>query len=171
MTVPPFVPLDVPAADTAEGDRRACRAPRPGRGPRSDKRCGCRKLRQSDGRRLALSTAAARPYCSCQRAFDNSGSVGTAKPAGRKAPGSAVGGALHRYLRRGPPRPGPTRRRVRTNRPINADAGIDEMNSLAPKLAERFKQIPELRDVASDQQLGRAALMWTMDRNVAALYG
>jgi multidrug efflux pump len=51
------------------------------------------------------------------------------------------------------------------------DANADELNTLAPQMLEKLKQLPELRDVASDQEvLGlRAALVY--DRETAYRLG
>jgi hydrophobic/amphiphilic exporter-1 (mainly G- bacteria), HAE1 family len=51
------------------------------------------------------------------------------------------------------------------------DANIDELNEWAPKVLERLKKIPELRDVASDQQMSGTALTLTIDRDQASRYG
>jgi hydrophobe/amphiphile efflux-1 (HAE1) family protein len=51
------------------------------------------------------------------------------------------------------------------------DANIDELNQWAPKMLQRLKTLPELRDVASDQQAGGATLTVTIDREQAARFG
>jgi HAE1 family hydrophobic/amphiphilic exporter-1 len=51
------------------------------------------------------------------------------------------------------------------------DANIDELNTLVPKIVARLAELRQLRDVASDQQIGGAALMLKIDRDAAALYG
>jgi hydrophobe/amphiphile efflux-1 (HAE1) family protein len=51
------------------------------------------------------------------------------------------------------------------------DANIDELNQWAPKLLDKLKTLPELRDVASDQQTGGATLTLTIDRDQAARFG
>ena len=51
------------------------------------------------------------------------------------------------------------------------DANIAELNEWAPKVLEKLKTIPELRDVASDQQMSGTALTLTIDRDQAARYG
>ncbi len=48
---------------------------------------------------------------------------------------------------------------------------IGELNTWAPKLMEKMKGLPELRDVASDQQTNGTTLTLTVDRNQAARYG
>ncbi|MBS0234065.1 MAG: multidrug efflux RND transporter permease subunit [Proteobacteria bacterium] len=50
-------------------------------------------------------------------------------------------------------------------------ADINELNTWAPKLLEKMKSLPELRDVASDQQTSGTTLSLTVDRNQAARYG
>jgi multidrug efflux pump len=51
------------------------------------------------------------------------------------------------------------------------DPNVDELNTFAPRMLAKFQQLPELSDVASDQQdLGlRARLVY--DRNTAARFG
>jgi hydrophobic/amphiphilic exporter-1 (mainly G- bacteria), HAE1 family len=51
------------------------------------------------------------------------------------------------------------------------DADINELNTWAPKLLQKMKALPELRDVASDQQTSGTTLTVTVDRNQAARYG
>jgi HAE1 family hydrophobic/amphiphilic exporter-1 len=51
------------------------------------------------------------------------------------------------------------------------DANLDELNEWAPKVLHRLKALPELRDVASDQQMLGGALSLTIDRDQAARYG
>jgi hydrophobe/amphiphile efflux-1 (HAE1) family protein len=51
------------------------------------------------------------------------------------------------------------------------DPNIDELNQWAPKLLDRLKTLPELRDVASDQQTGGGTLTLTIDRDQAARFG
>lgn len=48
---------------------------------------------------------------------------------------------------------------------------LNELNTWAPKLLEKMKSLPELRDVASDQQTSGTTLTLTVDRNQAARYG
>ncbi len=50
-------------------------------------------------------------------------------------------------------------------------ADMNELNTWAPKLLEKMKSLPELRDVASDQQTSGTTLSITVDRNQAARYG
>jgi multidrug efflux pump subunit AcrB len=47
---------------------------------------------------------------------------------------------------------------------------INELNTWAPKLMAKMKTLPELRDVASDQQTSGTTLTLTVDRNQAARY-
>jgi HAE1 family hydrophobic/amphiphilic exporter-1 len=51
------------------------------------------------------------------------------------------------------------------------DANIDELNAWAPKVLARLKSIPELRDVATDQQMSGTSLSLSIDRDQAARYG
>jgi HAE1 family hydrophobic/amphiphilic exporter-1 len=48
---------------------------------------------------------------------------------------------------------------------------LNELNTWAPKLLEKMKSLPELRDVATDQQTSGTTLSLTVDRNQAARYG
>jgi HAE1 family hydrophobic/amphiphilic exporter-1 len=51
------------------------------------------------------------------------------------------------------------------------DANLDELNQWAPKMLEKLKGLPMLRDVASDQQTAGTALTLTIDRDQASRYG
>ncbi len=51
------------------------------------------------------------------------------------------------------------------------DANLDELNEWAPKLLERFKQLPQLADLASDLQNNAAAATLTIDRDRASSMG
>jgi HAE1 family hydrophobic/amphiphilic exporter-1 len=51
------------------------------------------------------------------------------------------------------------------------DANLEELNSWAPKLLERLKKLPQLRDVASDQQDSSTKLALVIDRDQAARFG
>jgi HAE1 family hydrophobic/amphiphilic exporter-1 len=51
------------------------------------------------------------------------------------------------------------------------DANLDELNEWAPKVLEKLKSIPTLRDVASDQQMSGTTLTVTIDRDQASRYG
>jgi hydrophobe/amphiphile efflux-1 (HAE1) family protein len=51
------------------------------------------------------------------------------------------------------------------------DADLDELDEWAPKLFAKLKTLPELRDVATDQQTGGATLTLTIDRDQAARFG
>ena len=51
------------------------------------------------------------------------------------------------------------------------DSSIDELNTWAPKLLARFREMPELADVASDQQNAAAAAVITIDRDRASSFG
>jgi HAE1 family hydrophobic/amphiphilic exporter-1 len=51
------------------------------------------------------------------------------------------------------------------------DADLAELNAWAPKVLEKLKSLPELRDVASDQQMSGTSLRLTIDRDQAARYG
>jgi len=51
------------------------------------------------------------------------------------------------------------------------DANVDELNTWVPQFVERLKQLPQLRDVASDQStLGREAML-VIDRDTAGRLG
>jgi HAE1 family hydrophobic/amphiphilic exporter-1 len=50
-------------------------------------------------------------------------------------------------------------------------ADIDELNSWAPKMLDKLKTLPELRDVATDQQSLGTTLTLTIDRDQASRYG
>jgi hydrophobe/amphiphile efflux-1 (HAE1) family protein len=51
------------------------------------------------------------------------------------------------------------------------DANLAELNEWAPKLLERLKAVPELRDVASDQQSSALQLVVDVDRDTASRLG
>ncbi|MCO5131813.1 MAG: multidrug efflux RND transporter permease subunit [Xanthobacteraceae bacterium] len=51
------------------------------------------------------------------------------------------------------------------------DSNLDELNAWAPKILAKLKTLPELRDVATDQQTDGATLTLTVDRDAAARYG
>jgi HAE1 family hydrophobic/amphiphilic exporter-1 len=51
------------------------------------------------------------------------------------------------------------------------DANLDELNTWAPRLLEQLKQLPQLRDVASDQQNSSSKLTLVIDRDQAARFG
>jgi HAE1 family hydrophobic/amphiphilic exporter-1 len=51
------------------------------------------------------------------------------------------------------------------------DANLDELNAWAPKVLTRLRTLPELRDVASDQQISGTSLTLAIDRDQAARYG
>ncbi|HWK52354.1 MAG TPA: efflux RND transporter permease subunit, partial [Steroidobacter sp.] len=51
------------------------------------------------------------------------------------------------------------------------DADSDELNQWAPKLLDALKKLPQLRDVASDQQTNSSMLSLTIDRDQAARFG
>ena len=50
-------------------------------------------------------------------------------------------------------------------------ANMDELNAWAPRILERLKKVPELRDVASDQEAAAPALDVEIDREAAARFG
>jgi HAE1 family hydrophobic/amphiphilic exporter-1 len=50
-------------------------------------------------------------------------------------------------------------------------ADIGELNEWAPKVLDKLKTLPELRDVASDQQTNGTTLTLTIDRDQASRYG
>ena len=51
------------------------------------------------------------------------------------------------------------------------DANLDELNQWAPKLLDELKKLPQLRDVASDQQTNSTMLSVNIDRDQAARFG
>jgi multidrug efflux pump subunit AcrB len=51
------------------------------------------------------------------------------------------------------------------------DADLDELDTWAPKILEKLKSLPNLRDVASDQQNGGGTLTLTIDRDQASRFG
>ncbi len=51
------------------------------------------------------------------------------------------------------------------------DADIDELNAWAPRMLAKMRELPELRDVGSDQQIEGATLSLTIDRDAAARFG
>ena len=50
-------------------------------------------------------------------------------------------------------------------------ADMDELNSWAPRILEKLKEVPELRDVASDQESTAPALNVEIDREAASRFG
>jgi HAE1 family hydrophobic/amphiphilic exporter-1 len=51
------------------------------------------------------------------------------------------------------------------------DANLDELNTWAPRMLEELKKLPQLRDVASDQQSSSTKLALDIDRDQAARFG
>ncbi|MGD0361776.1 MAG: efflux RND transporter permease subunit [Bryobacteraceae bacterium] len=51
------------------------------------------------------------------------------------------------------------------------DASADELNEFAPKMLDKLKELPELRDVASDQQVGGLRASVVFDRATAYRLG
>jgi HAE1 family hydrophobic/amphiphilic exporter-1 len=51
------------------------------------------------------------------------------------------------------------------------DPDIAELNAWAPKILEKLKTLPELRDVATDQQSAGTTLILTINRDQASRYG
>ncbi len=51
------------------------------------------------------------------------------------------------------------------------DANLAELNEWAPKILEKMKTLPELRDVATDQQSAGTTLTLTIDRDTASRFG
>ena len=51
------------------------------------------------------------------------------------------------------------------------DADLDELNTWAPKILAKLASLPELRDVASDQQNAGATLTLKIDRDMASRFG
>ena len=51
------------------------------------------------------------------------------------------------------------------------DADLAELNQWAPKILDKMKTLPELRDVATDQQTQGTTLTLTIDRDAASRFG
>ena len=51
------------------------------------------------------------------------------------------------------------------------DANLDELNAWSPKILDKLKSLPELRDVATDQQVAGTTLQLTIDRDMASRFG
>jgi len=51
------------------------------------------------------------------------------------------------------------------------DSDLNELNSWAPKLLDKFRKLPQLTDVASDQQNAAASALVTIDRARASTFG
>jgi hydrophobic/amphiphilic exporter-1 (mainly G- bacteria), HAE1 family len=51
------------------------------------------------------------------------------------------------------------------------DANLDELNEWAPKILAKMKTLPELRDVATDQQTEGTTLQLKINRDTASRYG
>jgi HAE1 family hydrophobic/amphiphilic exporter-1/multidrug efflux pump len=51
------------------------------------------------------------------------------------------------------------------------DSDLDELNDWAPRLLARLQKVPQLRDVASDQQTSGTMVSVTIDRDQAARFG
>ncbi|MES1982521.1 MAG: efflux RND transporter permease subunit [Pseudomonadota bacterium] len=51
------------------------------------------------------------------------------------------------------------------------DANLDELNTWAPRLLERLRKLPQLTDLATDQQNSAATAMLTIDRARASSFG
>jgi len=51
------------------------------------------------------------------------------------------------------------------------NVNVDELNYWAPRILERLKTLPQLRDVTSDQQSSAAALTVEIDRQAASRFG
>ncbi len=51
------------------------------------------------------------------------------------------------------------------------DADLEELSDWAPRIMEAFRQLPELTDVASDQQSSAPAVNLTIDRDRASSFG
>jgi len=51
------------------------------------------------------------------------------------------------------------------------DANIEELREWAPKMVDQLKKLPELRDVASDQQTAGIELAFAIDRDTASRFG
>ena len=51
------------------------------------------------------------------------------------------------------------------------DSNLEEINAWAPKVLDKLKSLPELQDLATDQQINGATVTMTIDRDQAARFG
>ena len=51
------------------------------------------------------------------------------------------------------------------------DANLAELNEWAPKILDKMRTLPQLRDVATDQQTNGTTLTLTIDRDTASRFG
>jgi multidrug efflux pump subunit AcrB len=51
------------------------------------------------------------------------------------------------------------------------DANLDELNEWSPRMLEKFSHLPELQDVATDQQTDGTTATLTIDRDTASRFG
>ncbi|MBV8662647.1 MAG: efflux RND transporter permease subunit, partial [Hyphomicrobiales bacterium] len=51
------------------------------------------------------------------------------------------------------------------------DANLDELNAWAPRILDKLRSLPELRDVATDQQSAGTTLTLKIDRDMASRFG
>jgi hydrophobe/amphiphile efflux-1 (HAE1) family protein len=51
------------------------------------------------------------------------------------------------------------------------DANLAELNDWAPRMLQKFRSLPQLQDVASDQQTNAPTVTLTIDRDTAARFG
>jgi hydrophobic/amphiphilic exporter-1 (mainly G- bacteria), HAE1 family len=51
------------------------------------------------------------------------------------------------------------------------DANLEELNAWSPKILQKLASLPQLRDVATDQQNGGTTLTLKIDRDMASRYG
>ncbi len=51
------------------------------------------------------------------------------------------------------------------------DANLEELNAWAPRMLERMRRLPELQDVATDQQTDGATMTLAIDRDQASRFG
>ncbi|MBV9290035.1 MAG: efflux RND transporter permease subunit [Hyphomicrobiales bacterium] len=51
------------------------------------------------------------------------------------------------------------------------DVNLDELNAWAPKILDKLKSLPQLRDVATDQQSAGTTLTLKIDRDMASRFG
>ena len=142
----------------AAGGARRDRSQGSGRRPRRDVD---RRHRQRAQRRAALHhPKASRP------AHGHGGSDHRAfGPATRQGRGRQI---VHAS------RAGSDRRRTRLAHSISihlAGSDSDALNAWAPKMLAKLQTLPELRDVATDQQTAGTTLTLTFDRDQAARYG
>ena len=158
----------------AGAGRLVCRDDAPAGGARRDRRARIRPSppRHGDRRRRLDADAQQRPLVHHAEAARASATSRRGQVIARLRPQAREG--------RGRARSSCRRRRTSTSAAALArtqfqytlqDANLDELNAWAPKVLEKLKTLPMLRDVATDQQTSGTTLTLTIDRDQAARYG